>query len=327
MRTTTGVIALGLVAAIAAACSGGAASPLPHGRAAAAASAAPSESARGPVRGSVAGRRRLHAGHHGHQDRRHAHDRRRQPGLPAVLPAVRSGHPIRGSSATRRTASGSRAAPRGPSPATWASSATPSPGSRSPFNNAIQPGPKDFDIYLSQVSFSDERAQAVDLSDGYYDVNQAVVAREGHAPLQGHHDRRASRTSSSAPRSARRASTTINTIDRPDQGGQDLRHQRPRDRGAQERPDRRPRRRPADRRSSSPTCSSPRASIVGQFATPEGGEHFSVVLDKDSTLTECVNAAIGQLARLGRARAHPHRGARRSRRRARSSSPDASARR
>ena len=29
-----------------------------------------------------------------------------------------------------------------------------------PFNNAIGPGPKDFDIYLTQVSYSDERAQA-----------------------------------------------------------------------------------------------------------------------------------------------------------------------
>ena len=44
-----------------------------------------------------------------------------------------------------------------------------------PFNTAIAPGPKDFDIYLSQVSFSDERAQAVDLSEGYFDVSQAVV--------------------------------------------------------------------------------------------------------------------------------------------------------
>ncbi len=45
-----------------------------------------------------------------------------------------------------------------------------------PFNNATQPGAKDFDLYLTQVSYSAERAQAVDLSDGYFDVNQAVVA-------------------------------------------------------------------------------------------------------------------------------------------------------
>jgi polar amino acid transport system substrate-binding protein len=45
-----------------------------------------------------------------------------------------------------------------------------------PFNNAIQPGEKTFDIYLTQVSYSVDRAQAVDLSDGYFDLNQAVVA-------------------------------------------------------------------------------------------------------------------------------------------------------
>ena len=39
--------------------------------------------------------------------------------------------------------------------------------------------------------------------------------------------------------------------------------------------------------------------IAGQFPTPEGGEHFSVVLDKDSPLTECVNIAIGQLRDSG----------------------------
>lgn len=44
-----------------------------------------------------------------------------------------------------------------------------------PFNTAIQPGPKSFDMYLAQVSYSAERAQAVDLSDGYFDLNQAVV--------------------------------------------------------------------------------------------------------------------------------------------------------
>jgi polar amino acid transport system substrate-binding protein len=45
-----------------------------------------------------------------------------------------------------------------------------------PFTTVIQPGPKDFDIDLNQVSYSPERAQAVDLSDGYFENNQAVIA-------------------------------------------------------------------------------------------------------------------------------------------------------
>jgi polar amino acid transport system substrate-binding protein len=51
-----------------------------------------------------------------------------------------------------------------------------------PFNNAIQPGPKDFDIYLTQVSYTVERTAAVDLTDGYFDLNQAVIANAG-API------------------------------------------------------------------------------------------------------------------------------------------------
>ena len=43
------------------------------------------------------------------------------------------------------------------------------------FNNAIAPGEKDFDFDINQVSISEEREEAVDFSDGYYDVNQAII--------------------------------------------------------------------------------------------------------------------------------------------------------
>ena len=44
-----------------------------------------------------------------------------------------------------------------------------------PFNNSIAPGPKEFDVYLAQVSFTEERAENVDLSEGYFFSNQALV--------------------------------------------------------------------------------------------------------------------------------------------------------
>ncbi len=47
---------------------------------------------------------------------------------------------------------------------------------RVPFNAAIQPGPKPFDLNLTEFSITDERRQAVDFSAPYYDVKQAVVA-------------------------------------------------------------------------------------------------------------------------------------------------------
>jgi polar amino acid transport system substrate-binding protein len=45
-----------------------------------------------------------------------------------------------------------------------------------PFNAAIQPGTKSFDLDINQFSINDERKQAVDFSSPYYDVSQAIVA-------------------------------------------------------------------------------------------------------------------------------------------------------
>jgi polar amino acid transport system substrate-binding protein len=44
-----------------------------------------------------------------------------------------------------------------------------------PFNNVFKPGPKDFDFDINQVSYTPKRDEAVDFSDSYYDVEQAVV--------------------------------------------------------------------------------------------------------------------------------------------------------
>jgi polar amino acid transport system substrate-binding protein len=49
-----------------------------------------------------------------------------------------------------------------------------------PFNNSYRPGDKPFDFYLTQVSYTPERAKAVTFSKGYYFVNQAVVTRKGN---------------------------------------------------------------------------------------------------------------------------------------------------
>jgi polar amino acid transport system substrate-binding protein len=47
------------------------------------------------------------------------------------------------------------------------------------FDNSYAPGPKTFDFYLAQVSYTPERAQAADLSDGYFFLNQSLVAVGG----------------------------------------------------------------------------------------------------------------------------------------------------
>lgn len=48
-----------------------------------------------------------------------------------------------------------------------------------PFNKSFAPGPKEFDFAMQQISISEKRAQAVDFSEGYFDVNQALIANEG----------------------------------------------------------------------------------------------------------------------------------------------------
>lgn len=53
-----------------------------------------------------------------------------------------------------------------------------------PFDAAVAPGKKSFDLDLNQVSISDERKNAVDFSAGYYDVRQAVISYKG-SPIDG----------------------------------------------------------------------------------------------------------------------------------------------
>jgi polar amino acid transport system substrate-binding protein len=50
-----------------------------------------------------------------------------------------------------------------------------------PFNKVVQPGPKDFDLDVNQVSITEARRKAVDFSSGYYDVVQTVITNKGSA--------------------------------------------------------------------------------------------------------------------------------------------------
>jgi polar amino acid transport system substrate-binding protein len=164
-----------------------------------------------------------------------------------------------------------------------------------PFDNSFAPGTKKFDLDINQVSYKPERAQAVDMSDGYYTLNQSIVALKANAI--------ASKTSIAELKSfkfgAQAGTTSLDTINNviaPTSpamiynsnddaiGGLKARHidglvvDLPTAfyvTGAQ-----------VDK-----------STIVGQFPAPTGGdaEHFSVVLPKGSALTSCVNAAIAAL--------------------------------
>jgi len=164
-----------------------------------------------------------------------------------------------------------------------------------PFDNSFAPGAKTFDIDINQVSFTPERAQAVDLSDGYYTLNQSIVALKdnGVASAKTVADLKAFKFGAQVGTTSL---DTINNVISPTAAAMvynsnddaiaaltskqidglvvDL-----------------------------PTAFFVTAAqvensvIVGQFEPPTGAdaEHFSVVLAKDSPLTDCVNAAIAEL--------------------------------
>lgn len=52
-----------------------------------------------------------------------------------------------------------------------------------PFNSAVTPGAKTFDVDINQISITAERRNAVDFSTGYYDVAQTVITTKG-SPIE-----------------------------------------------------------------------------------------------------------------------------------------------
>jgi polar amino acid transport system substrate-binding protein len=166
------------------------------------------------------------------------------------------------------------------------------------FDLSFAPGPKDFDIYLSQVSFLPAREEGADLSDGYYSLNQSLVATKGTpiasaktiAELKGFKFGAQVGTTSLAfiqneiqpteePLVYNDNTAAIEALKNGQIDGLvvDL-----------------------------PTAFFVTAVqyedgvIVGQFPPAAGEqEHFSVVLEKDSPLTDCVNVAIAALKESG----------------------------
>ncbi len=47
-----------------------------------------------------------------------------------------------------------------------------------PFNTSYQPGKKNFDFDINQISITEERRQAIDFSKPYYSAAQAIIVRE-----------------------------------------------------------------------------------------------------------------------------------------------------
>lgn len=168
-----------------------------------------------------------------------------------------------------------------------------------PFDNSFAPGAKTFDIDINQVSFKPERAQAVDMSDGYYTLSQSIVALKANGLA-------AAKTTADLKKFKFGAQTgttsydTITDVIAPTAAAMAYGSNDDAIAGL------------TAKQIDGLVVDLPTAFfvtaaqvensvIVGQFAGPTGAdaEHFSVVLPKASPLTVCVNAAIAALKSEG----------------------------
>ena len=166
-----------------------------------------------------------------------------------------------------------------------------------PFNNSFKPGPKDFDFDINQISYTPKRAQSVDFSDSYYDVNQSVVALKDSSI--------ANATSladlKDATLGAPVGTTSYDYITQNIQPSKQPQVYDTLDAGV------------AALKAHQidglvvdlPTAffvtavQVPNGKIVGQFPTVGSQEYFGMVLPKDSLLTECVDEALAHLKDSG----------------------------
>ncbi|MBK6762797.1 MAG: amino acid ABC transporter substrate-binding protein [Micrococcales bacterium] len=166
-----------------------------------------------------------------------------------------------------------------------------------PFNKSYAPGAKDFDFDINQISITPKRQKAVDFSEGYYTVNQAVVALED-SPI-------ANATTLAELQSARLGAqvgtTSLDFITEQIQPTQEPMVYNDTN----------------DAKSALengqidaivvdlPTAyyvtaaEFDNAKIVGQFAAQEGGEEFGLLMAKGSPLVQCVNQALTSLKDSG----------------------------
>lgn len=169
-----------------------------------------------------------------------------------------------------------------------------------PFTNSFAPGPKTFDYLINQVSYKPDRAEQVDLTDGYYELNQAVVALKDNpaAAAKSLADLKAAKLGAMVGTTSYDAIEKViaptakpmvyTTNDEAIEGLKakqvdaivvDL---------------------PTSDFITRVQIDDGSATIVGQFAAlGDTPEYFSLLLEKGSALTPCVNAALGALRDAG----------------------------
>jgi polar amino acid transport system substrate-binding protein len=166
---------------------------------------------------------------------------------------------------------------------------------RASFDSVTQPGPKNFDFDINEVSITDKRKQAVDFSSGYYDVTQAIITVKGSKIENA----KSIAELKDAKIGAQVGTTSLDTIKNTIRPSSDPAVFNTNDDAAKAL---------GNGQIDGLVTDLPTAffitgsgqvknsSIVGQFANAGGTpEQFGLVLDKGSTLTSCVSQAVDAL--------------------------------
>jgi polar amino acid transport system substrate-binding protein len=165
-----------------------------------------------------------------------------------------------------------------------------------PFNNSFAPGAKDFDFFIGQVTFNEDRAANADLSDGYYFGNQTVVTLADNefanattiTELKG------------AQLGAQVGTTSLTTIEDVIQTTADAKVYNSTDDAIEAMTNGQIDGVVVDLPTAGfiTTVQIENGKIVGQIGLDAGAEpeHFSLVLEQGSPLTACVNSAITALS-------------------------------
>ena len=166
-----------------------------------------------------------------------------------------------------------------------------------PFNNAIAPGPKAYDIDINQFSITDERKQAVDFSSPYYLVRQTVITTKG-SKLDGVTTIAGMKDATLGAQVGTTSLQAINELIKPSQKAQVFNSNDDAKKALQ------------NGTIDGLVVDLPTAFymtgaelddgvIVGQLPQVGVPEQFGIVLDKDSPLTRCISDAVDQLRQDG----------------------------
>ena len=165
-----------------------------------------------------------------------------------------------------------------------------------PFNSSYAPGPKDFDFDVNQISITPQRAEQVDFSSPYYEAKQAIVALKDseaaniasleeaksadigvqigttsldavNEEIEPDTDPKVFDTSNDVVTALKQGSVDAVVVDVPTAFFLTA-------------------------------VQVPEAKVVGQFSAP-GGDQWGALLEKDSSLTDCVSFAIDELKDSG----------------------------